>query len=205
MQNASTALPALYCAIVCTIHLSPLPLVTPTANYQYRQQPQSSLSLSWLTQDACYYTSSFKLQVNRHCWWKGAGGSGKENSKITFCVYAHVHVPTSQEAGGFALTCSPVSWWHAHCFSGGLWCLSDEMQRDDLLQAERLYLSKGAVRQCNWASLLLWQARPTPSFPSSLLPLIYHTNRWRTELRHAVQQKPATGSWGRRRKQDLPL
>lgn len=78
MRNAPTALSALSCAIVCTTHLSPLPLTTPTANYQHRQQPQSSLSLSWLAQDACYYTSYFKLP-DSHCWWKGAGGSGKEN------------------------------------------------------------------------------------------------------------------------------
>lgn len=167
MRNAPTALSALYCATVCTTHPSPLPLATPTANYQYRQQPHSSLSLSWLAQDACCYTSSFKLP-DSHCRWKGAGGSGKENRvKSRFVCTPTITYPRHRKL--------EVLLWRALLWVGAMLTASpsNEMQRDDLLQAERLYLSKGAVRQCNWASLLLWQACPTPSFPSLLLPFCF--------------------------------
>lgn len=75
-----------------------------------------------------------------------------------------------------------VSLWHsppwvsrrARCFwEEGSAAFQTKTPRDDLWQPESPCLSKGAVRQCNWASSQRSQACPAPSSQSSLLPLRY--------------------------------
>lgn len=162
-----------YTILFSTIQHSPLPLLTPRDQWPvWTEAPEFTFTL--LAHSGCLVFHLVPSCNADAVCEEGLASSGKKNGvkSRSVCTPTFAHRRHGK---------TEVSLWHsllwvrrhAHCFSGGLCCLSNETQRDDLLQSERPCLSKGVVRQCNWASLLHWQACLTPSFPSPLLPFRY--------------------------------
>lgn len=85
-----------------------------------------------------------------------------------------MHQCQSRAEFHFSILCFQVSPC-AHCFSEGLSCLYSERPRDDFWQPESC-LSKGVVRQCDWASSCpCWPVQHSPlHFHSSLIAFFFN-------------------------------